>query len=166
MKTAAIVGGGVGDLLVVGELGQLVPLRVAADAARLVGEVDLVAVPRELPHHRDRDDAGALGQRPHADLGGAERARDAADGARVVGGVEDLQRALHLQVGVGRHGAYVARAARRLRDHLRRLLALTLALAAARRRGLGRRGLVRGDLGVDLAGALAARAQAVDERAA
>ena len=85
------------------------------------------------------DDAGALGQRAHADLGGAERAGDAADGARVVGGVEDLQRALHLQIGVGRHRAHVARAARRLGDGLGRLLALALAVAAARRRHRGGR---------------------------
>src|SRR5829696_3635257 len=171
MQAAAVVGGGVGDLLVVGELGEFVALRVAADAAGLVGEVDLVAVPGQLPHDRDGDHAGPLRERPHRHRGRAERARDAADGAGVVGGVEDLQRALHLEVRVGGHRAHVARAARGLGDGLRRLLALALALplAAARRRGRRgrrRRVVLDGDLVVDLAGTLAARAQPVEERAA
>src|SRR5829696_795154 len=166
MEAAAVVRGGVGDRLVVRELGQLVALRIAPDAARLVGEVDLVAVPGQLPHDRDRDDAGALRQWAHADLGSPQRARDTADRARVVGGVEDLQRPLHLQVGVGRHGAHVARAARGLRDRLRGLLAIAVALALAAARRRGRRGdLVGRDLFVDVAGPLAARAQAVQERA-
>ena len=43
----------------------------------------------------------------------AERARDAGDRARVLGAVEDLERALHLELGVRRHGVDVARLARR-----------------------------------------------------
>ena len=46
--------------------------------------------------------------------GRAERAGDAADRARVVGGVEELQRPLHLEVGVGGDGAHLPRPARRL----------------------------------------------------
>ena len=52
MQAAAIVGGGVGDLLLGGELGELVALRIAPHAARLVGEVDLVAVPARAPTSR------------------------------------------------------------------------------------------------------------------
>ena len=57
---------------------------------------------------------GPLGERAHGDRGRAERARDAADRAHVVGRVEDVQRALHLELGVRRHRADVARAPRRL----------------------------------------------------
>src|SRR3954453_4170291 len=76
VEAAAVVGGGVGHLLLVRELGELVALRVAPDAARLVGEVDLVAVPAELPHHGDGHDARAVGQRAHGDGRGAQRPGD------------------------------------------------------------------------------------------
>src|SRR5215217_3079824 len=148
MERAALVGRGVDDLLLLAQLGQLVALRVAPDAAGLVGEVDLEPVPAELPHDGDRDDARPVRPRAHGHRGCAERPRDAADRARVVGRVEDLQRPLHLQIGVRRHGADVARPARRLR------------------RGPGRRlGLVVYDVGLvrNLARAPATRPQAVQE---
>src|SRR4051794_12715409 len=153
MQCTAFVGRRVDDLLLGDQLGQLVALGVTPDAAGLIGEVDLKAVPGELPHHGDRHHRGAVRPRSHAHAGRAQRAGDAADGARVVRGVEDVQRALHLELGVGGHGADVAlRAARRLH-----------------RQGLrGRRGLVLGLVVVGgLARALApAGPQAVDQRAA
>src|SRR4051794_40419457 len=45
LEHAAVVGRGVGDLLVLGELGKLVALPRAAHASALVGQIDLVAVP-------------------------------------------------------------------------------------------------------------------------
>src|SRR5829696_1805624 len=88
VQAAAVVGGRVGDLLVRAQLGQLVALCFAPHAARLVGEVDLVAVPGQLPHDGDGHHARPVGERPDADDRRAERARDAADGPRVVGRVE------------------------------------------------------------------------------
>src|SRR5215210_7284647 len=158
VQPAALVGGGVGDLLVGVELGQLGALAGLADAAGLVGEVDLEAVPAQLPHHRDADDARAVGQRARAHGGGAERARDAADRARVLRAVEDLERALDLELGVGGDGADVARAAREV-GRWRGGLAVRLGRLEWHR--LGGLRLLR-----DLAGALAARAQAVEEAAA
>src|SRR4051794_20516384 len=155
MQAAALVRGGVGDLLVGLELGQLVALGDPADAARLVGEVDLVAVPAQLPHHRDAHHAGAIREGAGADGRRAQRAGDAADRARVLRGVEDLERALDLELGVRRDGADVARPARQVGRRL----------ALRGRRGLEGGGLLRGGrlLG-DLAGALTPRAQLLDER--
>src|SRR4051794_39889140 len=155
MQRAAFIRSRVDLLLLRGQLAELVALGVAPDAPGLVGEVDLEAVPAQLPHDRDGDDARAVGARAHRHAGGAERAGDAADRARVVGRVEDLQRALHLQVGVGGHRAHVAGA-----------LAPRLGGAAGHRLLLVRRRLGgRGHLVLDLAGALAARPQAIQERA-
>src|SRR3954469_141614 len=114
VQPAALVGRRIGLLLVLADLGELGALAVLADAARLVGQVDLEAIPAQLPHHRDDDDARAVGQRAYRDRRRAERAGHATDRARVVGRVEQLERPLHLQVGVRRHRAYVARLARRL----------------------------------------------------
>src|SRR3954447_24353347 len=114
VQRAALVGRRVGLVLVLADLGELGALAVLPDAARLVGQVDLEAIPAQLPHHRDDDDARAVGQRAHRDRRRAERPGHAADRARVVGRVEQLERPLHLQVGVRRHRAYVARLARRL----------------------------------------------------
>src|SRR3954452_24215625 len=161
MECTALVRGCVDHLLLRDQLGELVALGVAAYAAGLVGEVDLEAVPGQLPHHRDRDDGGAVGPRAHAHRGRAQRAGDAADGPRVVGRVEDIQRALHLQLGVGRHRADVALLAARLG---RRGLALPLAFTP--RRGRRRRLLVLAALLDALDPLAAAGAQALDERAA
>src|SRR3954447_3201508 len=169
VQPAALVGRRIGLLLVLADLGELGALAVLAHAARLVGQVDLEAIPAQLPHHRDDDDARAVGQRAYRDRRRAERAGHATDRARVVGRVEQLERPLHLQVGVRRHCAYVARLARRLgglgRRRRRRRVGGRAALDPAHRASrLGDlRWLERLLLG-QLAGPLAAGAQALDPR--
>src|SRR5258705_8370248 len=101
METSGLVSGGIGGLVVVVELGQLRALLGHAHARGLVAEVDLVAVPAQLPGHDDRYDAALGGRRAHSDDGRTERSRNAADGARVLGAVEELDRPGDLQVGVG-----------------------------------------------------------------
>src|SRR3954451_3451263 len=90
MEAPSLICGCIGGLVVGIELGQLRALLGHAYPGRLVSEVDLVAVPAQLPGHDDRHDA-ALGRRgTHSDHRRAEGARDAADGARVLGAVEEL----------------------------------------------------------------------------
>ena len=102
---------------------ELGPLLGDAHPVGLVGEVDLVAVPRQLPGHDDRHDAGALGTRVvHGDRRRPERASDPRDRARMLGHVEELERAHALHLVAGGHRVDVALAARRA------------ARAAARRR--------------------------------
>src|SRR3954451_25118390 len=128
VQLALLVGRGVGDLVGGLELGELGPLGHEAHAGGFVAEVDLEAVPRELPADDDRDDA-ALGQRrPDRDDRGAEGAGDARDGARVRARVEEVERARHLQVEVRRDRVDVARLARRRG----RAVALAVALVLGR----------------------------------
>ena len=54
-------------------------------AGGLVAEVDLVAVPAQLPADDDRDDAALGRRRAHRDDRRPERAGDAGDRARVLG---------------------------------------------------------------------------------
>ena len=61
VQLTVVVGGGVGDLVGGVELGELGALAGDARAGRLVGEIDLEAVPAELPADDDGDDA-AFGQ--------------------------------------------------------------------------------------------------------
>ncbi|CAA9466882.1 MAG: hypothetical protein AVDCRST_MAG13-116 [uncultured Solirubrobacteraceae bacterium] len=100
VQLAVLVGGGVGPLVGRLELGELGALRGHAHPGRLVAEVDLVAVPAQLPPHDDRDDGALRRGGAGRDDGGAERARDARHGPRVGARVEDLERPgdLHLRV--------------------------------------------------------------------
>ena len=141
------------------------PWLSAAHAAALVGEIDLVAVPAQLPDHGDDHDARALGQRPHGDDGGPSERATPADRARVVGCVEQLERPLHLELGVGRDRADVARLARRAGSGagVGGLASGVGVQAPDRRRGSGGGSA---ELGVGaLAGALAPPAQPPDPRA-
>ena len=107
-----LVGGGVGDL--VGRRRartSSVPWPATPHAGGLVGEVDLVAVPATAPRRR-RSSRRCPRSRDGrtTTIGAPERARDAGDGARVLAGVEELDRARDLQLGVRRDRVDVARA--------------------------------------------------------
>src|SRR3954469_8409930 len=138
VQRTALVGGGVRLTLLRRQLGELVALRVAPYTAGLVGQVDLEAVPRELPHHGDGHHRGPVGARAHAHGGRSERPGDAADGALVVGRVEHVERALHLELRVGRDGPDVARRPRRLRHGRGRRLGLLWSLVVQIARALAR----------------------------
>src|SRR3954471_18874246 len=126
VQLALLVGRGVGHLVGGLELGELGPLRHEADPGRLVAEVDLEAVPRQLPADDDRHHAALGRRRADGDDRRAERPGDAGDGARVRARVEEVERARHLQVEVRGDGVDVAMLARRR--------GRPLALALGRRR--------------------------------
>src|SRR3712207_9120340 len=54
----------------------LFPYTTLFRSARLVGEVHLEAVPAQLPHHGDRDDARPVRQGPHAHVGRPQRSEE------------------------------------------------------------------------------------------
>ncbi len=119
---SAVVGGGVGLALLGRELVELVALAGDAHARDLVGEVDLVAVPAQLPGDDDVDDAAAGVADGSTETSG--RPSERAMPATVRGCSESLNsvdRRGDLVLDAGRHGADVARlAARAPRSRARR----------------------------------------------
>src|SRR5207302_3981095 len=90
------------------ELFQLVPLRDQRDGVVLRAEVHAVVVPGELPGDNDRHLARHLAGRGHVDPRLAEAAGDSRDRPGVLRAVEDVHRALHLRLRVGRDRPHVA----------------------------------------------------------
>src|ERR1039458_1223432 len=87
-----LVGDGVDLALLGGELVQLVALSGDSYRRHLVGQIDLVAVPTKLPGDGHVDLTGLRAGRVNGDLGDAQRAADAGDGSRMLGGVEQRHR--------------------------------------------------------------------------
>src|SRR3954454_13100926 len=148
VQLALLVGGGVRDLVGRLELGELRPLGHEAHAGGLVAEIDLEAVPRQLPADDDRHDAALGRRRADGDDRRAERARHAGDRPRVRAPVEQVERAGHLELGVRRD----------------RVDAALLARGRRRTLGLGR-AVVVAVVVAGLVGAVAAAAQPREEPA-
>src|SRR4051812_16135670 len=130
VQLALLVGRGVGDLVGRLELGELRPLGDEPDPRGLVAEVDLEAVPGQLPSDDDRHDAALGRRRAHGHDRRAQRARDTRDRARVRARVEEVERARHLELEVRRDRVNAALLARRRRG------AVALPLALGMRRGV------------------------------
>ena len=95
VQLPVLVGGGVGDLVGGVELGQL---RALPGRARTPPASSERSTSKRYQHSSHittiATTLGSVGERAHATTGAPERAGDAADGARVLGRVEDVERAL------------------------------------------------------------------------
>ena len=78
-QLAVLVGHRVGDALGRFELVELVPLAADPDRRLVLGEVDVVALPAQLPGDDDVDHRRHRIGRMDRDVGQAERAADAGD---------------------------------------------------------------------------------------
>ena len=105
MQHAARISNGIGRAIVLIELSQLGSLIDQPRAGALVGKVDLVPVPGELPSDHYRDDAALFRRRPNADNRSTERSGQSGNRAGMFADVEDFDRPRSFHVGVRRDGA-------------------------------------------------------------
>src|ERR1019366_1604825 len=93
-QRAEVIRDRVDEPVISWELPELSPLGEHVDDRVVVVEVDLVAVPAQLPGDHDRNQVLDVLIGTDAHLRGAQRPRDTRDAARVLAGVEHIGRAL------------------------------------------------------------------------